>query len=88
MNQLKPILVGMVIECFPFKFVSDSTALHSRWPRLLKIEIIDLFQFIINSNWTAAAWKLEMHRWIIGYGAYLECSWLRVQAWVYPTKDY
>ena len=29
----------MVPEWFPFKIVSDSPALHSRWPLLLKIEI-------------------------------------------------
>ena len=29
----------MVPGWFPFKFVSDSPALHSRWPLLLKIEI-------------------------------------------------
>ena len=29
----------MVPGWFPFKIVSDSLALHSRWPLLLKIEI-------------------------------------------------
>jgi hypothetical protein len=29
----------MVPGWFPFKIVSDSPALHSRWPLLLKIEI-------------------------------------------------
>ena len=35
LNQIKPNLAGWV----PFKIVSDSPALHSRWPLLLKIEI-------------------------------------------------
>ena len=29
----------MVPGCFPFKIVSNSPALHSRWPLLLKVEI-------------------------------------------------
>jgi hypothetical protein len=37
--QIKPNLAGMVPGWVPFKIVSDSTALHSRWPLLLKIEI-------------------------------------------------
>ena len=39
MNQIKPNLAGMVPGWVPFKIVSDSPALHSRWPLLLKIEI-------------------------------------------------
>jgi hypothetical protein len=35
MNQIKPNLAGWV----PFKIVSDSPALHPRWPPLLKIDI-------------------------------------------------
>jgi hypothetical protein len=38
-NQIKPNLAGMVPGWVPFKIVSDSPALHSRWPLLLKIEI-------------------------------------------------
>ena len=30
---------NLVQRWFPFKIVSDSPALHSRWPLLLKIEI-------------------------------------------------
>jgi hypothetical protein len=37
--QIKPKLAGMVPGWFPFKSVSDSPALHSRWLLLLKIEI-------------------------------------------------
>jgi hypothetical protein len=37
--QIKPNLAGMVPGWFPFKIVSDSPALHSRWLLLLKIEI-------------------------------------------------
>ena len=39
LNQIKPNLAGMVPGWVPFKTVSDSPALHSRWPLLLKIEI-------------------------------------------------
>ena len=39
LNQIKPNLAGMVPVWFPFKIVSDSPALHSSWPLLLKIEI-------------------------------------------------
>jgi hypothetical protein len=35
LHQIKAILAGMV----PFKIVSDSPTLHSRWLLLLKIEI-------------------------------------------------
>ena len=39
LNQIKPNLAGMVPGWVPFKIVSDSPALYSRWPLLLKIEI-------------------------------------------------
>jgi hypothetical protein len=39
LNQIKPNLAGMAPGWDPFKFVSDSPALHSRWLLLLKIEI-------------------------------------------------
>jgi hypothetical protein len=39
LNQIKPKLAGMVPWWVPFKIVSDSPALHSRWPLLLNIEI-------------------------------------------------
>jgi hypothetical protein len=39
LNQIKPNLAGMVPGWVPFKIVSDSPALHSRWLLLLKIEI-------------------------------------------------
>ena len=34
-----PNLTWIILRWFPFKIVSDSPALHSRWPLLLKIEI-------------------------------------------------
>jgi hypothetical protein len=37
MNQIKPNLVGMVPGWVPFKIVSNSPDLHSRWLLLLKI---------------------------------------------------
>jgi hypothetical protein len=40
LNFIPPFfLAGMVPGWVPFKTVSDSPALHSRWPLLLKIEI-------------------------------------------------
>jgi hypothetical protein len=39
LNQIKPNLAGMVPGWVPFKIVSDSPALHSRWTLLLKLEI-------------------------------------------------
>ena len=39
LNQIKPNLAGMVPGWVPFKIVSDSPALHSRWQLLLKLEI-------------------------------------------------
>jgi hypothetical protein len=39
LNQIKPNLAGMVPGWVPFKIVSDSPALHSRWLLLLNIEI-------------------------------------------------
>ena len=39
LNQIEPNLAGMVPGWVPFKIVSDSPALHSRWLLLLKIEI-------------------------------------------------
>ena len=39
LNQIKLNLAGMVPGWVPFKMVSNSPALHSRWPLLLKIEI-------------------------------------------------
>jgi hypothetical protein len=45
LNQIKPNLAGMVPGWFPFKNVSDSPALHSRWLLLLKIEISSIVHF-------------------------------------------
>jgi hypothetical protein len=36
LNQIKPNLAGMAPGCVPFKKVSDSPDLHSRWLLLLK----------------------------------------------------
>jgi hypothetical protein len=50
----KSNLAGMVPGWVPFKIVSDSHALHSRWPLLLKIEILQLkFELIL--TYTKAA---------------------------------
>ena len=52
LNQIKPNLAGMAPGWVPFKIVSDSPALHSRWLLLLKIEIssIDHCYFIVKQN--------------------------------------
>jgi hypothetical protein len=52
LNQIKPNLAGMVPGWVPFKTVSDSPALHSRWLLLQKIEIslVVNFRFITNQN--------------------------------------
>jgi hypothetical protein len=38
----------MVLGWVPFKFVSDSPALHSRWLLLLKIEFSSIVHFCFN----------------------------------------
>jgi hypothetical protein len=50
----------MVLGWPPFKIVSDSYALHPRWPPLLKIEISSNGQncSILNQNVT----KFELHK--------------------------
>jgi hypothetical protein len=45
LNQIKPNLEGMVPGWVPFKIVSDSSTLHSRWLLLLKIEFLQLPRF-------------------------------------------
>jgi hypothetical protein len=51
-QEFKPNLAGMVPGWVPFKIVSNSPALHSSWPLLLKIEIslVVNFCFITNQN--------------------------------------
>ena len=52
LNQIKPNLAGMVPGSVPFKIMSDSHALHPRWPPLQKIEISSNGQncFILSQN--------------------------------------
>jgi hypothetical protein len=50
LNQIKPTLAGMVLGWVPFKFVSDSPALHSRWLLLLKIEISSIVRFCFSTS--------------------------------------
>jgi hypothetical protein len=52
LNQIKPNLARMVPGWVPFKIVSDSPALHSRWLLLLKIEISSIVHccFSISQN--------------------------------------
>jgi hypothetical protein len=46
LNQITPNLAGMVLGWVPFKIVSNSPALHSRWLLLLKIEISSVVRTI------------------------------------------
>jgi hypothetical protein len=52
LNQIKPNLAGMFPGWVPFKIVSDSPTLHSRWLLLLKIEISSIVHccFSISQN--------------------------------------
>jgi hypothetical protein len=69
LNQIKPNLAGMIPVWVPFKIVSDSSALHSRWLLLLKIEISSIVHCcffhplfflicIIGQNWQ----KFKVHK--------------------------
>jgi hypothetical protein len=59
-------LAGMVPGWVPFKFVSDSLAVHSRWLLLLKIEIssivhcCQLKKFLFFSNSSHLQWRVEL----------------------------
>ena len=44
LGQFKPNLAWIILRGFPLKFMSDSHALHPRWPPLLKIEISSIGQ--------------------------------------------
>jgi hypothetical protein len=46
-NLVKPNLAGMVPAWVPFKIVSDSPTLHSRWLLLLKIYISSIVHSIL-----------------------------------------
>ena len=52
LGQFKPNLAWIILRGFPLKFLSDSYALHPRWPPLLKIEISSNGQncFILSQN--------------------------------------
>jgi hypothetical protein len=61
LNQVKPNQARKVLGWVPFKIVSHSPALHSRYPLLLKIEISSIVHccFIINQN--ELKFKLPLH---------------------------
>jgi hypothetical protein len=48
LNQIIPNLAGMVPGWVPFKMVSDSPALYSRWLLLLKIKISSIVHCCFN----------------------------------------
>ena len=52
LGQFKPSLAWTILRGFPLKVMSDSHALHPRWPPLLKIEMSSNGQncFILSQN--------------------------------------
>jgi len=50
LNQIKPNLAVMVPGLVPFKIMSDSPTLHSRWLLLLKIEISSIRDFRVKKS--------------------------------------
>jgi hypothetical protein len=61
LTQIKPSMAGMVPGSVPFKIMSDSHALHPRWPPLLKIEISSNDQncFILSQN----VFKFDLYKY-------------------------
>jgi hypothetical protein len=63
LSQSQPNFAEMILGWSPFKIMSDSPALHSKWLLLLKIEMsfVVNFHFITNQNelkiLTAAVWQ-------------------------------
>jgi hypothetical protein len=51
---------GMVPGWVPFKIVSDSPALHSRWPLLLKIEISSIVHCCFSISQNELKFKLQL----------------------------
>jgi hypothetical protein len=67
LNQITLNLAGMVLGWVPFKIVSDSPALYSRWLLLLKIEISSIVhcklttkEISIFSNSSHFEWRMEL----------------------------
>ena len=46
LGQMEPNLAYMVPGCVPFKIVSDSPTLHSRWLLFFKVMIISLYNLL------------------------------------------
>ena len=72
LNQIKPNLVGMVPGWVPFKFVSNSPTLHSRWLLLLKIEISSisiaaLVEVKMTSNFNCSYMARNSLTYILGF---------------------
>ena len=61
LNQIKPNLAGMVPAWVPFKIVSDSPALHSRWLLLLKIEISSIVHCCFSISQNEFKFELQLH---------------------------
>ena len=61
LNQIKPNLAGMVAGWVPFKIVSDSPALHSRWLLLLKIEISSIVHCCFSISQNELKFELQLH---------------------------
>jgi hypothetical protein len=61
LNQIKPIMAGLVPGWIPFKIVSDSPAPHSRWLLLLKIEISSIVHCCFSISQNELNFELQLH---------------------------
>ena len=80
LNQITLNLAGMVLGWVPFKIVSDSPALHSRWLLLLKIEISSIVHCCFSINQNELKFELHLH----GNGR--DGPWVGVQVSTYKPK--
>jgi hypothetical protein len=56
-----------LLSKYHFKIVSDSSALHSKWLLLLKIEISALLQIKMNSNFNCSYMAMSRLTYILGF---------------------
>ena len=61
LGQFKPNLAWISLRWFPLKVMSDSHALHPRWPPLLKIEISSNGQNCFISSQNVPKFELYKH---------------------------
>ena len=89
LGQMEPNLAEMVPGCVPFKIVSDSLTLHSRWLLFFKVMIISLWNLLqfhsfvrwaIQAQWVEplVSLCLEILTWFLVYeciGMSYRSSW-------------